>query len=547
MKKIIALLLVMVSLQAFGQSVPFYITKWVRLYQNKLQYDSLRTGNWKNLATEGYAGSVGGSTYSNGYGLSLSTTVFSADTNSVATKAYRQKGIDSLLTLIGAGVGTLAQVTALGSTTPTSITLVPADPGTNTAVASTELWLTSKRDDAGSDDAVDWRHWQQTTNSFGSSEYYLQNRVNAGSWNTNLKLDDNGSVSFRGATVTGNYSLAQGSGSEARAGSGVIASQNADAFGDRSFIASGQNSVIDAGATGAVILGTDSHIYTDGDYSAVFNDANSNYGTAALIGGFGNYNYVENGFIMGSDNVLGATTSGGGTANTYFVGTILGLQNRSTASHTHVVGKYLYANATGAIVVGSGVSTANRLTVAETESFNVGFNSTVPSFIVHTASGAGTYGQVEAAGTLKIGTLANDDAEDKLVVWNSTDKVLEYRTASSLSPLSGSLVVSLVDGANIAVDASLGYSIRSTYTVTLGGNRTIDAPSSPTSGQMIVFRLKQDGTGGRTVTWDAIYRFSSDIPTPTLSAAAGYTDYVSFMYNAADVKWDVIGVNIGAN
>ena len=42
-----------------------------------------------------------GSTYSAGYGLSLATTTFSADTAIVSTKAWRQKGVDSVVGLLG--------------------------------------------------------------------------------------------------------------------------------------------------------------------------------------------------------------------------------------------------------------------------------------------------------------------------------------------------------------------------------------------------------------------------------------------------------------
>ena len=75
--------------------------------------------------------------------------------------------------------------------------------------------------------------------------------------------------------------------------------------------------------------------------------------------------------------------------------------------------------------------------------------------------------------------------------------------------------------------------------VTLGGNRTIANPSGvAAAGQELRLRLKQDATGSRTVTWDTKYRFSTDIPRPTLSTAAGKTDYVRFIYNSDDDKWD---------
>ena len=102
-------------------------------------------------------------------------------------------------------------------------------------------------------------------------------------------------------------------------------------------------------------------------------------------------------------------------------------------------------------------------------------------------------------------------------------------------------VIPLTDEATIAVDASKG----NLFTVTLGGNRTLGAPTNPTPGQMIVFRFEQDGTGTRTLAYNAAYRFSTDIPSPTLSTGGGDIDYLGFIYHEDDDKWDCIGKVFG--
>lgn len=94
--------------------------------------------------------------------------------------------------------------------------------------------------------------------------------------------------------------------------------------------------------------------------------------------------------------------------------------------------------------------------------------------------------------------------------------------------------VALTDAATIATDASLG----NVFTVTLGGNRTMGAPTNaPTKPQKIVYRIKQDATGSRTITWNAAFRFSGGT-APTLTTTASKTDYVGFIYNVADSVWD---------
>lgn len=102
----------------------------------------------------------------------------------------------------------------------------------------------------------------------------------------------------------------------------------------------------------------------------------------------------------------------------------------------------------------------------------------------------------------------------------------------------------LTDAATISVDASLG----NYFTVTLGGNRTLGSPTNvPISGftQKITFRVKQDGTGSRTLAYNAVYRFSNTIPSPTLSTTASAIDYLHFVYNVADTKWDCTGYQLG--
>lgn len=93
----------------------------------------------------------------------------------------------------------------------------------------------------------------------------------------------------------------------------------------------------------------------------------------------------------------------------------------------------------------------------------------------------------------------------------------------------------LTDAANIATDVSLA----NRFTVTLAGNRNLSAPSNPTDGQKVVWIFTQDGTGNRTLTFDAIFDFGN-MPTLILSSAAGKRDYLGAIYNSTAVHWDVV-------
>lgn len=104
-------------------------------------------------------------------------------------------------------------------------------------------------------------------------------------------------------------------------------------------------------------------------------------------------------------------------------------------------------------------------------------------------------------------------------------------------------VTVLTDAATIAVDASLGNDFR----VTLGGNRTMGAPSNPADGQAVTFEVVQDATGSRTLAWASGaggYSFGSG-SAPTLSTAAGKTDLAAFRYSASKGAWLYLGSSGG--
>ena len=94
----------------------------------------------------------------------------------------------------------------------------------------------------------------------------------------------------------------------------------------------------------------------------------------------------------------------------------------------------------------------------------------------------------------------------------------------------------LTDQATITWDAST----QDVCKVTLGGNRTMAAPTNNTTGQFISILVIQDGTGSRTLTWNAVFEFASDT-APTLTTTASLGDVFVFRYNGS--KWLEVGRN----
>ena len=95
----------------------------------------------------------------------------------------------------------------------------------------------------------------------------------------------------------------------------------------------------------------------------------------------------------------------------------------------------------------------------------------------------------------------------------------------------------LTDGATI----SWNMSTQSVAKVTLAGNRTVAAPTNGSTGQFASLLVIQDGTGSRTLTWNAVYEFAADT-APTLSTTGGKADLFVFRYNGT--KWLEVGRNL---
>jgi len=84
-------------------------------------------------------------------------------------------------------------------------------------------------------------------------------------------------------------------------------------------------------------------------------------------------------------------------------------------------------------------------------------------------------------------------------------------------------ITTLTDAASIAVDFALGNN----FLVTIGGNRTLAAPTNAVAGQTGQIYVIQDGTGSRTLAYNSAYQFVSGA-SPTLSTGAADVDILLY-------------------
>ena len=105
----------------------------------------------------------------------------------------------------------------------------------------------------------------------------------------------------------------------------------------------------------------------------------------------------------------------------------------------------------------------------------------------------------------------------------------------------GADVTALSDGSTITVDFRGGTH----FSVTLGGNRTFGNPDNTSSavGSSGSIFITQDGTGSRTASFHADYKFPGGT-APTLSTAANAVDRLDYVVKAHNVVHCVVSLDV---
>ena len=129
--------------------------------------------------------------------------------------------------------------------------------------------------------------------------------------------------------------------------------------------------------------------------------------------------------------------------------------------------------------------------------------------------------------------------EANLTFDGSTLAVTGAATVSTTLTVAGAATLSedtLTDASTITWAANTSPVAK----VTLGANRTLGNASGGVAGQFISLLVIQDGTGSRTLTWNAAYEFKDDT-APTLTTTANKGDVFVFRYNGS--KYLEVGRN----
>jgi len=157
-----------------------------------------------------------------------------------------------------------------------------------------------------------------------------------------------------------------------------------------------------------------------------------------------------------------------------------------------------------------------------------------------TTTGTVTYGTLNDGTTSLTSSIVELNYSDLATLGTTAASKIFTADANNLTAISGAVVLT---EDTLTFDSTQDWDVRASPVakVTLTNNVTFDAPTNPTTGQYISIVCIQDGTGSRTIAWNAIFEFKDDT-TPTATTTASKGDMFTFRYNGS--KWLEVGRNL---
>jgi hypothetical protein len=222
---------------------------------------------------------------------------------------------------------------------------------------------------------------------------------------------------------------------------------------------------------------------------------------------------------IGNSNTNITTNANAITSINIVVGNVSALTSVNAAAITSI--NVILGDGTGFATDAELASVSSRVT--SVSDFAVALSATLATSIANVSSTMATSiaNHLPLAGGTLTGTVSGTDFYVSAVaigVDTLLGKQLHIGTAAVAD------IVSLTDGTSIAVDFNTGQN----FAVQLTDNRTLESPTNCVAGQTGSILIIQDGTGGRTLSYGANWKFPAGT-APTLSTAILAVDRVDYI------------------
>ena len=167
-------------------------------------------------------------------------------------------------------------------------------------------------------------------------------------------------------------------------------------------------------------------------------------------------------------------------------------------------------------------------------------NGTIDQFLSVSHTDANVWEYKSLNGTANQVTVTHLAGVTTLSLPQSINTTASVQFSNVSAPVIKSAILTLTDAANIAWNMANGVHA----TVTLTGNRTIDNPTNLQAGAIVVLRVVQDGTGGRTLSYGTAFKWTG-AAAPVVSAGANQVTLVSFLCDGTNLQELSRSLNVG--